>query len=835
MAPNLKLSASKDQNKEQLYIVRLLEDKSISTQFSNKIIYASHSSLVLKLRRKDLELVLQDPTVTYIQKYSFPSVESPIPGHDLSVNNITYTHSKFSDLKGKNIKISIKEELFDTLDLDIKNRFELNGSELNSTSQHASAIATLIAGAGNTSWQGQGVAEMSTVTSSSYLNLLPDTDDIFLNNQIYIQNHSYGSSIESFYGAEAAAYDKNVQNLTELVHVFSSGNSGLASATTGIYANIEGYSNLTGNFKMAKNIITVGAIDKNKMVIDRSSKGPAYDGRVKPELVAYATNGTSDAAALVSGSVTLLQEAYLKKNNNYPHADLIKSILIAGAEDVGMENVDFETGYGNLDLFKSLQILNSGNYFQGSIGSAEIRKHEIEIPENISSLKITISWIDPPANPGDEKALINDLDSSLRSESGKSWLPWTLDSSPFLESIMSAAKRKKDTLNNVEVISIKNPTPGSYTYTVMANNTLLNDNQNYAVAYNLELKDEFNWTFPDSDHSLINLQRNRIRWENSFDQETAVLEINVNNKGWQVISQKVQLNNESYDLNLDSISGTALLRMTIGEKSYLSEEFVISKTLKPEVEFNCDDEIGISWDKIEGANAYVIKYLGDLYLKEFNTVSDTTFTILKSELPNRYLSVSPIFDDLEGANGLTVEYNTQGVQCFYTNFYALLLDKEHVNASLNLSTALNIEKVEFINNSGNSISVIQQFFPPFNNLNLSLTDSESLMTGDNEYYALIYLKNGNIITTEKVTINIPDSGVFQVYPNPVRSGEDLFITSKGDDLKFQLFDLEGRMILKDVLFQYNDRIQMPFITKGIYIIWALRGDEKVGSKKIIIK
>jgi hypothetical protein len=66
----------------------------------------------------------------------------------------------------------------------------------------------------------------------------------------------------------------------------SAGNVGESFATDGKYANIPGYANLTGNFKMAKNIITVGAIDPKENIPPQSSAGPLYDGRIAPQLTA---------------------------------------------------------------------------------------------------------------------------------------------------------------------------------------------------------------------------------------------------------------------------------------------------------------------------------------------------------------------------------------------------------------------------------------------------------------------------------------------------------------------------------------------------------------------
>ena len=132
----------------------------------------------------------------------------------------------------------------------------------------------------------------------------------------------------------------SVWNNPALVHVFSSGNSGSTASVAGLYGGIAGFANLTGSFKMAKNIITVGATDSFNIVAALSSKGPAFDGRVKPEMVAFGEDGTSGAAALVSGTAALIQHAYKSTYKNLPTAALVKAILLNSADDIGEKYVD---------------------------------------------------------------------------------------------------------------------------------------------------------------------------------------------------------------------------------------------------------------------------------------------------------------------------------------------------------------------------------------------------------------------------------------------------------------------------------------------------------------
>ena len=142
-------------------------------------------------------------------------------------------------------------------------------------------MATMMAGGGNTWYNTKGAAWGSNLSSASFQNLFPEPNSYYQTSSILIQNHSYGTVVENYYGPEAVGYDASVINNNSLLHFFSAGNSGTFASTTGQYSGIAGYANLTGNFKQAKNIITVGHTDSFGIVLAPSSKGPAFDGRVK--------------------------------------------------------------------------------------------------------------------------------------------------------------------------------------------------------------------------------------------------------------------------------------------------------------------------------------------------------------------------------------------------------------------------------------------------------------------------------------------------------------------------------------------------------------------------
>ena len=395
------------------------------------------------------------------------------------------------------------------------------------------------------------------------------------------------------------------------------------------------------------------------------------------------------------------------------------------------------------------------------------------------------------------------------------------------------SKTKKRQPQSLEVISIDDPSPGKYQLSVSVHNALQGGKQNYGLAYFISKKDQFRWTFPDTSTPVIPGERNILRWSSSFSGAKGKLEININNSGWQLLSEQLDLNEESLAIDLSEISGKAVLRMSVGDKEFSSEEFVIAPALSPDIEFNCGENIGFSWPVVEGASKYILQNLGEKYLQDLKETSANYIELPKAQILSPYFSVIPVLDGKRGANGLAVNYSEQGVNCYFQNFYAFLINESSVNATLNLSTLMNVSQVSFIRKNGGQEEVFGHFEAPFGQLTLSSADTQ-LLPGENQYYAVITLEEGDKIETQKVQIFIPDESTFSLYPNPVRPGEEVHIISKGDDLDYQVFDMSGRLLFVDMLIQFHDRIPMQFFARGVYIVRALRGNKLVGIKKLIV-
>jgi subtilisin family serine protease len=106
-------------------------------------------------------------------------------------------------------------------------------------------------------------------------------------------------------------------------------------------------------------VIAVGSVDADRIVSKFSSRGPTFDGRVKPDFVALGENvlavdirsrtsykyvrGTSYAAPLVSGAAALLLEV----NPGWDYGAL-RNALVASASPAGPDSLG---GYGIPDVF----------------------------------------------------------------------------------------------------------------------------------------------------------------------------------------------------------------------------------------------------------------------------------------------------------------------------------------------------------------------------------------------------------------------------------------------------------------------------------------------------
>ena len=211
---------------------------------------------------------------------------------------------------------------------------------------------------------------------------------------------------------------------------------------------------------LAKNMITVAAINDINTDPTRpgvavatsfSSRGPADDGRIKPDIAANGASvlstghtgdgeyvrlsGTSMASPSVTGAIALIVEHYRDTFERDPTADEMRALLVHTAlwnDAVGTPNA--ATGWGVLDVLAAVQFLDA---------HADARRLTADVYEGVphgftitptagEAVAITVAWLDPAGDVNirgeDDRtpALVNDLD--LRAtQAARSYFPFALD------------------------------------------------------------------------------------------------------------------------------------------------------------------------------------------------------------------------------------------------------------------------------------------------------------------------------------------------------------------------------------------------------------------------
>lgn len=647
------------------------------------------------------EKIVPLSTVFFVDR-SFPAhTETGIIGYDRGFHGMSLLDHQLPNANGKNIVAGIKEQRLQEQDLDLHKRVLASTIAAPNIEPHATVIASIVGGAGNSFYDGRGIAHQVSFFSSSFSNLFPDDAAVLNAAKVTVQNHSYGTVIQQFYGAEAAAYDQQTWNNKNLVHVFSAGNRGSSFATEGKYANIAGHANLTGNFKMAKNIITVAAIDNRDNVSPESSSGPAYDGRIAPQLTALGPNGTSDAAAMVTGTIAVMQQVFKDSNLSLPPASLIKAILYNSATDIYRKGIDYKTGYGLLNSYEAVLALQGRRYDAGQLINNQTWTRTLPVVAGASQLKITLCWTDSAASLNNNKALINDLDLEVEEmNTGTIFRPWVLSSTANRDSLAAAPLRRRDSLNTSEQVSIEMPAAGNYIIRVKA--ASIQQSIPFHIAYQVDTLHSFSFTNPmhTSDLLVPGGPQLRVRWKTFVADTSEVGDLYVSydsGTNWRIIQRAIKLYPGRFDWNIPDTISAARLKMSTAFGDFQSGDFIIGPLTKIKVDFNCTDSTRLSWDKHIYANGYRLFLLTDSpYLKPFLFVNDSFITIRPSQLSSRVFAVQPVLTNgIEPARSVAINIDAQGVNCFYKSFYYNLIDRNELELILDLSFPQAVDSIYF--------------------------------------------------------------------------------------------------------------------------------------------
>jgi hypothetical protein len=534
----------------------------------------------------------------------------------------------------------------------------------NNNGNHGDHCAGIIMGAGNVDPKAKGNAfgaDLYVYSVSPNYPGFTAIPTVYNTLGIRVTSASYSDGCNLGYTALARTLDQQVRTYPSLFHVFSAGNAGTDNCGYGAGA---GWGNITGGHKMGKNVITVANLDYHDNLSSSSSRGPAHDGRIKPDIGAKGTDvystidpntyalksGTSMSCPGVAGTLAQLFQAYHDLNNgNDPRAGLLKAIILNTAEDLGNAGPDFKFGWGRINAMRAVQVIEENRFDSGIMTQGATATHIIAVPANTAQLRVMVYWTDYEASVNTNWALVNNLDITLTDPASTVWKPWVLSHYPLPDSLNKPAVRGVDNRNNMEQVTLENPDAGTYTLHVQGVN-IPQGPQTYYVVYEF-IPDAVILTYPIGGEALVPGEAETIRWDAFGSSEPFSIGLSLDNgQNWESIAENLPGNTRYYYWTIPAtLTGQALVKVTKGGSvsQSVGPFSIIGVPCNVKVDWACDEALHLSWSEVIGAASYEVLKLGEKYMESVGTTSGTSFIVEDtSTITSTWLSVRAI-----GANG----------------------------------------------------------------------------------------------------------------------------------------------------------------------------------------
>jgi len=666
------------QDLESEYIINELGDLSVEILSIDDL--SNH--LLVRVPVSEIDNLISKPYILFVEPiYPEPEPEN-YSGRTLHRSNAIATeYFSGRHYDGTGVNIMLQDDGIIGPHIDYQGRIGVQYIGTN-FGDHGDHVAGTIMGAGNLDPKGRGMAFGSTIYVYGAAPEYPGFEIIpqhYFDHGIRISSTSYSNGCNAGYTSLTRTMDIQVRTFPGLMHVFSAGNNGTSNCG---YGAGSGWGNITGGHKVAKNVITVGNLDYKDALSGSSSRGPAHDGRIKPDVCAKGSNvysttnpndyttksGTSMSCPGTSGTLAQLYHAYTELNGLNPPSDLLKGILLNTADDLGNSGPDFKFGWGRINALHAVRTLEEFRYELGLVEQDDVDTHEIEVPENVKQLKLMVYWNDYQASIGTNKALVNDLDIVLTTPSMEDFYPWVLDHTPDPQALNEPAIRAIDHMNNMEQVTIDNPEPGIYSLTIEGYEVPQGP-QAYYLIYEF-LEESATITYPIGGESFVPGETEVIRWD-AFG-ETGGFKLEYTTDGgenWKIIAENVNASMRYYNWFVPAeIGGQAYISVSRnGIESVNTVPFSIMKL--PEnmfVDWSCDSSFRIHWDEVSGAMGYELSLLGEKYMDSVGYTTQNSFIIEGVDANTAdWYSVKAIGPDNAKGRRVLAEVRNPGVfNCF---------------------------------------------------------------------------------------------------------------------------------------------------------------------------
>ena len=613
--------------------------------------------LLAAIPQNNLTAIANLPYISFLELRPAPDVKDDTEGRSLHrANAIDTNFPTGRSYTGEGISVLTRDDGAVGPHIDFQGRiFQDISNGFGGT--HGDGVSGIFAGAGNLNPRNKGMASGADLYVINYdASFLDETMNLFFNNEVIVTNSSYSNGCNDGYTTTTATVDQQIFNNPTLMHVFSAGNSNNNDCG---YGAGDQWGNITGGHKQGKNVIATANLFNNATLANSSSRGPAHDGRIKPDIAANGADhistdpdntyapfgGTSGAAPGIAGIMAMLHQAYAEHNNGETAASaLLKAIMLNTANDLGNKGPDFRFGWGHVNAYRAAVAIEENRFSQNhSIALEETQTHTINIPENVAEVRIMTYWMDNPASVMTSKALINDLNTSVIAPDGTVNLPWVLDPTPDPTALNSPAETGIDDLNNMEQISITNPEAGDYILNVEGFEVPFGGHD-YLIVYEF-LMEDITVLFPIGGERLVPSQTERIHWDAPATTEDFILDYSEDNGTTWTNINTVSNNTRMYNWSVPATStGQGLFRISHASGISDVSDAAFSIAEMPEtisVNQICPEYLRIEWDSVTGASNYDVYLLGQKYMDIVVNTNDTFADIfIPNPLDEYWVAVS---------------------------------------------------------------------------------------------------------------------------------------------------------------------------------------------------
>jgi hypothetical protein len=635
---NILVTLQYHKNVNPEYVISDLQNQQIVV----KQVYRNSNNIELSIPNNCLESLSNLPYIKWVELIAAPAIPEDTRGRNLHRANTLDTQTGAGrNYTGVGIGVMVRDDGLVGPHIDFQGRID-NDFTATTGQNHGDGVAGILAGSGNLNPAMRGMATGADIYvvnyGSSFLDI--ETQSLINNGSVQITNSSYGDGCNDGYTTRSQTVDQQILDTPSLLHVFSAGNSGTSNCG---YGAGSGWGNITGGHKQGKNVIATANVFFDGSLVNSSSRGPAHDGRIKPDIAANGQNqnstrennqyqsfsGTSGAAPGIAGISAQLYEAYGDINGgNLPSSALIKATLLNTASDYGNVGPDYKFGWGIVNGLRAAKLIEDGRHLNATVSQGGANNHTINVPAGTTQVRFMVYWSDVAAAPGANPALVNDLDLVVTDPSNATHLPWILDPTPNATTLNLPATNGIDRLNNMEQVLLNNPDAGNYDIEISGFNVPVGP-QEYFVVYEV-VSENLTLTYPNGGESIQPFASESIHWDAinttaNFDLEYS----DDNGSSWNSIATvNSSLRNYAWPAP-NVIGGNYLIRISSGTAQDQSDaNFDIARvaTVLTIVQV-CPTEAELQWNAITDAESYDVYTLGEKYMELAGTSATENITI----------------------------------------------------------------------------------------------------------------------------------------------------------------------------------------------------------------